>query len=57
MSSMHVKMEMRKIASTFVTDRILQMHLGEYYVQFEAMKNDEIKKFIKFISEYINGLK
>lgn len=49
--------EMRKIASTFVTDRILKMHLGEYYVQFEAMKNEEIKKFIKFIGEYINGLK
>ncbi|EPE9327651.1 hypothetical protein ACSPON_000310 [Klebsiella aerogenes] len=49
--------EMRKIASTFVTDRILKMYLGEYYVQFEVMKNDEIKKFIKFISEYINGLK
>ncbi|WP_193126295.1 hypothetical protein [Klebsiella aerogenes] len=49
--------EMRKTASTFVTDRILKMHLGEYYAKYETMKNEEIKKFIKFISEYINRLK
>lgn len=48
---------MRRMASDFVTDRILKMYLGDFEVQFETMKSNEVRLFIQFISSEISKLK